>query len=60
MLDKINLQYSADGMFIYDQKTNKTILEIYPEYRREQKLYSKKEHYGHLWNKRKIYNEITN
>ena len=35
---------------------NKIILKGYAEYRREQTLFSKTEHYSTLWNKRNIYN----
>ena len=56
--NNVTLQYSNDGMFIYDKKTNKSILKIYSEYRTEQTQYKSTEHYGKLWNDRNIYNSL--
>ena len=38
---------------------NTAILEIYSEYRTEQKQNSKTPYYSHLWNKRKIYDDVS-
>ena len=53
--NNVTLQYSNDGMFIYDKKNNKSILKIYDDYRKEQKQYKSTEHYGKLWHDRNIY-----
>ncbi len=51
----IELFHSINGLIIINKITGKAILEHYPEYRDEQQKTSKIEHYGKLWNKRKIY-----
>ena len=54
-LNNIFLFYSITDRFILNRK--KKILSHYPEYRIEQKKFQKNEHYGVLWNNKKIYKE---
>ena len=54
-LNNIFLFYSITDSFILNRK--KKILSHYPEYRNEQKKFQKNQHYGVLWNNKKIYKE---
>jgi len=55
ILNNIDLFYSITGNYILNRK--KKILSHYPEYRTEQLKHQKNEHYGVLWDKKKIYKE---
>ena len=54
-LQNFQLFNSCNGNFILNKK--KIILYHYPEYRNEQKMFSKKQHYYYLWLQRKVYDE---
>lgn len=51
-----SLRYKNDWDSVYDNIKDKKILEMYTNYRKEQKRYTKKKHYGAMWREVDIYN----
>jgi len=54
-LNKLDLCFNNDQQIFFN---NVIILEHYKEYRTEQKLFAKTQHYDEIYNFKQIYNEI--
>jgi mannosyltransferase OCH1-like enzyme len=51
-----SLRYENNWDSVYDTIKKKKILDMYPNYRKEQHLYTEKKHYGAMWREVDIYN----